>query len=133
MREERVHLALVHDEHGTVIGLLTMEDILEELVGEIEDEYDPERADLLQEEHGRLMVDGHAPIRAVAERLGVELEEHHETTVGGYLSERLARVPDAGETLELDGHCFEIVGVEGTPITKVAASQPSGRHGAEPS
>jgi CBS domain containing-hemolysin-like protein len=134
MREERVHLGLVHDEHGTVIGLLTMEDILEELVGEIEDEYDAERADLLREENGRLVVDGQAPIRALAERLGLELEEHHETTVGGYLSERLARVPDAGEVVELDGRRFEILDVEETRVTKVAVHRqhPGGGGGRVP-
>ena len=120
MREARVHLALVHDEHGTVIGLLTMEDILEELVGEIEDEFDPDRAELFHEANGRLRVDGQMPIRILAERLDLELEEHHETTVGGYLSEQLARVPDAGEVVEFHGYLFEILGVDETRITEVA-------------
>jgi magnesium and cobalt exporter, CNNM family len=120
MRERRVHLALVHDEHGTVIGLLTMEDILEELVGEIEDEFDPHRAELFHEEDGRLCVDGQTPVRALAERLGFELEEHHEATVGGYLSEQLARVPDVGEVVDCHGHRFEILSVDETRITEVA-------------
>src|SRR5215218_1129237 len=64
MRERRVHLALVHDEHGTVIGLLTMEDILEELVGEIEDEFDRDEAEVFSQRGRRLHVDGEAPIRA---------------------------------------------------------------------
>jgi len=123
MREKRVHLALVHDEHGTVIGLLTMEDILEELVGEIEDEFDPARAELLYEgADGRLRVDGQTPIRALAERLDFEVEGHHETTVGGYLLEQLARVPEVGEVVERHGHRFEVLGVEETRITEVAVS-----------
>jgi CBS domain containing-hemolysin-like protein len=119
MREERVHLAsrssnsrkkaLVHDDHGTVIGLLTMEDILEELVGEIEGEFDLARAELFHEEDGRLWVDGQTPIRALAERLRFELEVHHEKTVSRYLLEQLARVPDVGEVIECHGHRFEIV------------------------
>jgi CBS domain containing-hemolysin-like protein len=120
MREGRVHLALVHDEHGTVIGLLTMEDILEELVGEIEDEFDADRTELFHEEDGRLYLDGGTPTRALAERLDVELEGHHETTVGGYLSEQLGRVPDVGEVVECHGHRFEILAVTETQITKVA-------------
>jgi CBS domain containing-hemolysin-like protein len=120
MRERRVHLALVHDEHGTVIGLLTMEDILEELVGEIEDEFDPDRPELFYEEGGRVCTDGHTPIRALAERLHFELEEHHETTVGGYLSEQLGRVPEVGEVVEFQGFDIEILAVEETRITKVA-------------
>jgi CBS domain containing-hemolysin-like protein len=120
MRERRVHLALVHDEHGTVVGLQTMEDILEELVGEIEDEFDRDLAEPFTERDGRLYVDGEAPIRSLAERLKFELDEHHETTVGGYLSDQLARVPDAGEVIECHGHRFEIVAADETQITEVA-------------
>jgi len=120
MREKRVHLALVHDEHGTVIGLLTMEDILEQLVGHIEDEFDPEQAEFVREEGGRLYVEGQMPVRALAERLGLELEGHHEATVGGYLSEQLGRVPDPGETIDFLDHRFEILEVADTLITSVA-------------
>jgi CBS domain containing-hemolysin-like protein len=127
MRERRVHLALVHDEHGTVIGLLSMEDILEELVGEIEDEFDPDRAELFHEQNGRLWVNGEAPVRALAARLDFELEGHHETTVGGYLSEPLARVPSHGEVVESHGHRFEILAVEETRITEVAVLGRTGR------
>jgi len=127
MRERRVHLALVHDEHGTVIGLLSMEDILEELVGEIEDEFDPARAELFREEGGRLRIDGQTPMRAVAERLDLELENHHETTVGGYLLEELARMPEVGDVVECQGLRFEILGVEETRITEVAVPTPGRR------
>jgi CBS domain containing-hemolysin-like protein len=129
MREERVHLALVHDEHDTVIGLLTMEDILEELVGEIEDEFDPDRTELAHEEDGRLCVDGQMPIRALAEHLDFELEGHHETTVGGYLSEQLARVPAIGEVVECHDHRFEILAVTETQVTKVAVMPQAARAG----
>ncbi len=129
MRERRVHLALVHDEHGTDIGLLTMEDILEELVGEIEDEFDRERGELFREQDGRLYVDGQAPIRVLAERLDFQLEGPHETTVGGYLLEQLARVPDAGEIIKCHGHRFEILDVEETRITEVAVLGEAGQEG----
>lgn len=127
MREERVHLALVHDEHGTVIGLLTMEDILEELVGEIEDEFDPDRTELVHEEGGRLCVDGQMPIRALAGSLDFELEGYHETTVGGYLSEQLARVPGIGEVVECHGHRFEILAGTETQVTKIAVMPQASR------
>jgi CBS domain containing-hemolysin-like protein len=122
MREQRVHLSLVHDEHGTVIGLLTMEDILEELVGEIEDEFDAERAELVREEDGRLVLAGQAPVRVLAERLGMEINDQHETTVGGYLSSQLARTPEVGELVESGGRSFEILGVDETLITEVAVA-----------
>jgi CBS domain containing-hemolysin-like protein len=119
MRERRLHVGLVHDEHGTVIGLLTMEDILEELVGEIEDEFDERRQDYFDEHDGRLEIDGQAPVRAVADRLGVELDEHHETTIGGYLSEQLGRVPDVGETVECLERNVEILAVEETRVVRL--------------
>jgi CBS domain containing-hemolysin-like protein len=120
MREQRLHVGLVHDEHGTVIGLVTMEDILEELVGEIEDEFDERQEDYLSEQDGRLIVDGQAPVRALADRLAVELDEHHETTVGGYLSEQLGRVPEVGETVECLGRNVEILAVDETRISQLA-------------
>jgi CBS domain containing-hemolysin-like protein len=124
MREQRQHVALVHDEHGTVVGLLTMEDILEELVGEIEDEFDERHEDHFgADDDGRLLVEGQAPIRALAERLGFDLDEHHETTVGGYISGRLARVPEPGETVELHGHRAEILSVDETRIATVAVDE----------
>src|SRR5215203_591307 len=120
MREQRGHLALVHDEHGTVVGLLTMEDILEELVGEIEDEFDEGKEDQFREVDGVLEVDGRAPVRALAERLNWTLEEHHESTVGGYLSEQSGRVPESGEVVECQGWRIEIRAVEETRITRLA-------------
>jgi CBS domain containing-hemolysin-like protein len=120
MRAERQHLALVHDEHGTVLGLLTMEDIIEEIVGEIEDEFDSEREDLWHREDGRIVIDGAAPVRPLAQRLGVELGGHHESTLGGYLSEQLGRVPEVGETVEALDQELEILGVRETRVTEVA-------------
>jgi CBS domain containing-hemolysin-like protein len=120
MRRERRHIALVHDEHGTVVGLVTLEDILEELVGEIEDEFDPEHREPIRDEDGVLVVDGDATTREVADRLGFELEPHHETTIGGYLSEELGRVPRPGEEIALHGLHFEVRGVEGTLVTELA-------------
>lgn len=123
MREQRLHLGLVHDEHGTVVGLLTMEDILEELVGEIEDEFDEDGEEHFRESDGRLHVDGQAPVRALAERLDWELNEHHESTVGGYLSEQLGRVPEVGEVVECHGHKVEILAIEETRIVSLAISK----------
>src|SRR3954463_7951340 len=67
MRRERRHIGLVHDEHGTVVGLITLEDILEEIVGEIDDEFDPERRDAIRVEGERILIDGGAPAREVAD------------------------------------------------------------------
>jgi CBS domain containing-hemolysin-like protein len=120
MRRERRHIALVHDEHGTVVGLITLEDVLEELVGEIEDEFDPEAREPIRVEGDTIVIEGSAPARDVAERLGFELEGHHETTIGGYLSEELGRVPRPGEEVALHGRRFKVLGVDETRVTALA-------------
>jgi CBS domain containing-hemolysin-like protein len=119
LRSDRQHLALVEDEHGTVVGLVTLEDVLEEIVGEIEDEFDLEEVELLSHDGEATLVDGHAPLRLVAERLGLQLEEPHEATVGGHLLERLGRVPEPGEEVELDGRQAEVSRVEGARIARL--------------
>ena len=91
-----------------------------ELVGEIEDEFDEGEEDQFREVDGVLEVDGRAPVRALAERLNWTLEEHHESTVGGYLSEQSGRVPESGEVVECQGWRIEIRAVEETRITRLA-------------
>jgi putative hemolysin len=120
MRRERRHIALVHDERGTVIGLLTLEDLLEELVGDIEDEFDPRGRELVRTEDGRLMIDGETPLRTLARRVDVDLDDQHEATVGGYVAQRVGRLPEVGEIVQLDGVRLEVCAVEGTRVTQFA-------------
>ncbi len=123
LRQERRHIALVVDEHGTVVGLLTLEDVLEELVGEIEDEFDPEQEALLRREDGALRIDGSAPLRLVAERLTLDLDTAHEATIGGHVIEELGRVPQAGETVELHGTQFEVLRADDVGVEELRARQ----------
>jgi CBS domain containing-hemolysin-like protein len=111
----------VLDEHGTVVGLISMEDILEEIVGEIEDEFDTHARELIRAEEGGLRIDGGAPLRLVAERLGMDIETPHEATIGGHIAERLGRVPEPDELIVVDGAQLRVIGIEGTRITALRA------------
>jgi CBS domain containing-hemolysin-like protein len=119
LRRLREHFALVIDEHGTVVGLITLEDVLEEIVGEIEDEFDAEEREPMREEAEGLVVAGWAPVRLVEERLGVAFTEHHEATIGGVVLERLGRLPEQGEEVELDGVRFAVLGAADARIQEL--------------
>ncbi len=119
LRRQRQHIALVLDEHGTVVGLLTLEDVMEEIVGEIQDEFDPVEVEYLRRENGAWHIDGAAPPRLVAEQLGLEFGEMHEATIGGHLVEELGRVPAAGETVVLEGKPVEVLGADETRVTEL--------------
>jgi CBS domain containing-hemolysin-like protein len=120
LRRGRKHIALVVDEHGTTVGLVTLEDILEEIVGEIEDEFDPESADLVRRVDGAVHIDGSAPVRLVAEELGLDLDEApHEATIGGHLLELLGRVPEQGEVVDLHGVPVQVTRVGEAQVSEL--------------
>jgi CBS domain containing-hemolysin-like protein len=119
MRGKRRHIALVLDEHGTVIGLLTLEDIIEQIIGEIEDEFDVAAEELIVVDDGTMTIDGSAPLRLVAERLGIEIEAPHESTIGGHVVEEVGRVPDEGEIIELYERSFEVCSVDDARVTQL--------------
>jgi len=96
------HIAIVSDEYGGTAGLVTIEDILEEIVGEIRDEYDVEEPEIRQEGATRFWVSGRAPVDELAERLGTDFDVHDVTTVGGLVYELFGRVPHSGETMVHD-------------------------------
>jgi CBS domain containing-hemolysin-like protein len=119
LRRSRQHIALVADEHGTTVGLITMEDILEEIVGEIEDEFDERAQGMIHVEGSDMVVEGGAPLRLVSEELGLGLDTHHEATIGGHILETLGRVPEAGETVQLDGVEAEVTKVGEAAVNEV--------------
>ncbi len=98
------HLAIVVDEYGGTAGLITIEDILEEIVGDIRDEYDSEEPEVESEEGKRFWVAGRVPLDQLTELLGSPMERDDVSTVGGLIFELVGHVPRAGEELQLDGY-----------------------------
>ena len=109
-RANRNHLAIVIDEFGRVAGLITIEDVLEQIVGEIEDEFDVEEdeGDIFALADGTWRVSGDTPVERVAESFGLELHDEDFDTIGGLVSHALGRVPRRGERHELQGLDFMV-------------------------
>jgi CBS domain containing-hemolysin-like protein len=118
-------LALVVDEFGGVCGLVTVEDILEEIVGEIHDEFDEVSPEIVQEKEGVYLVSGRADIDAVKETLHLEVNGSGFETVSGYVLEGVGRIPKAGEVIERDGIRIEVVDADEQRIHKVRFRIPS--------
>jgi CBS domain containing-hemolysin-like protein len=124
LRRERQHLALVVGDDGTVRGVVTLEDVLEEIVGEIADEFDPEGDGQVAETDGGLVVAGSAPLEVVAGRLGLELDGPHAPTIGGHAVELLGRVPEPGERFEVGGRRAEVLAVDQVRVTRLRFERP---------
>ena len=129
-QRKQVQLAIVVDEYGGTAGLVTLEDLLEEIVGEIRDEYDVETEPVVDEGNGSWVFSAKVSIDEMRERLGVEIEPEGFETVGGYVLTRVGRVPAVGETFEIDSLLVEVLEAERRRIHKVrvrrAAPQPVG-------
>jgi putative hemolysin len=118
-QRKQVQIAIVVDEYGGTAGLVTIEDLLEEIVGEIRDEYDVETEPIVDEGNGSFVFSGKVSFDALRERLGVDIEPEGFETVGGYILTRLGRVPAIGETFELDGLAVDVLEAERRRIHKV--------------
>ena len=122
-QRKRLQSAIVVDEYGGTAGLVTVEDLLEEIVGEIRDEYDVEVERIVDEGSGKFLFSGSVHVEEMASLMKVEIEGQGFETVGGYLLSRLGRVPAVGEHLEVDGLDVEIVETEQRRITRVRMSR----------
>jgi putative hemolysin len=122
-QQKRVQLAIVVDEYGGTAGLVTVEDVIEELVGEIRDEYDSEAEPIVRESDEKYVFSAKVAIGELADRLGVEVEDGEFETVGGYVLARVGRVPGVGERFTFDGMDVEILEAERRRIHKVRLSR----------
>jgi CBS domain containing-hemolysin-like protein len=107
-QRERRHMAMVVDEYGGIQGIITLEDVLEEIVGEIDDEMDSDETHLTRQTDGSLACRGMADLRAVFTELGIDATGIDSKTVSGFLAERLGGVPKGGQQLEFGGFRFKV-------------------------
>jgi magnesium and cobalt exporter, CNNM family len=119
MQQEKFHIALVYDEYGSTSGLVTLEDLIEELVGEITDEYDREEPEMEPVGDGSYRVSGKCSIDEVNELLDVELPDEEWDTVAGLVLDVLGTIPEEGQSVSFDGLTFTAEQVQGRRIAKV--------------
>ena len=127
MQMEKIHLAVVIDEYGGTAGLVTVEDIVEEIVGNIFDEYvQEEEEDIAQVSDGRFQISGTADLADVEEELGITLEDAEDyETLGGFLIGKLGRIPEENDQIEIreQGYLFRAVGTDEKRIDKVTVTK----------
>jgi putative hemolysin len=119
LQKRRSHLALVIDEHGSLSGLVTLEDLIEQIVGEIQDEYDWEERPVERQRDGSMVVEGTLSASELRETHDVPLPEGEFETVAGFILAELGRVPKGGEVVESGPYRYTVVDVEKNRISKV--------------
>lgn len=133
LKQRRSALALVLDEYGQVAGVVTLEDLLEELVGDISDETDDADAPIVRMEDGSYLADGLLPFSDAREQLGLpaaaeELaREHGFETLAGFVLALLGRIPAVGETAAWEGYTFQVMDMDGRRIDKIQVRPPASR------
>ena len=130
LKVKRLHMAIVIDEYGGTSGLVTLEDLIEEIVGEIEDEYDFEEEKLVEVSPGEILVPARLEIDEIEDYFGLELDEGNFTTVGGWIASNIGRIPKNGEHFQFDDLQVRIEQADERRVRKVrimrAASSDNG-------
>jgi len=120
MQRDKVHIAVVVDEYGGTAGIVTLEDLVEEIVGEIRDEYDVEQELVLPVSENEALMDARVPFEDVRETFDLDVEPSEDyATLGGFITNQLGRFPRAGESVESGGVRFTVESVEGKRIRRV--------------
>ncbi len=124
LQERRVHIAIVVDEYGGVSGLVTIEDLLEEIVGEIQDEFDVGEPEIQEISETEFLMDARTSIDELDRIFQVEIDGDGFDTVGGFLYQRLGKIPSAGDAVEFDGLRIEVVSTVGRRLKKLRVVRP---------
>jgi CBS domain containing-hemolysin-like protein len=119
MRRHRTHMVVVADEYGGTAGLITMEDVLEEIVGDIHDEYDVERPHIQRIDNNSYEFDGRVLVEDVAEVLHIDISNPEEDTIGGYIFGQLGRPPEVGDQVQVHDFVFKVSEIVGYRVVRV--------------
>jgi putative hemolysin len=138
MRRERVHLAIVADEYGGTAGIVTLEDLVEELIGDITDEYDSDEAPATRLPQGEVEVDGLLNLDEFAEQTGIRLPEGPYETVAGFVLAARGALPAPGDTVTIPGYTVTVTEMDGRRIARLRVTpdpepvpEPASEPGAE--
>lgn len=125
MQNEKIQMAIVIDEYGQTAGLLALEDILEEIVGKIQDEYDEEESYIKENGQDEYIIDGMMPLDELEEQLGITMDDEVFDTVNGFVIARLEHIPEDGEEFEFEykGYVFKILEAKNMMVQSVRASK----------
>jgi CBS domain containing-hemolysin-like protein len=118
-RREKQHMAIVIDEYGDTEGIVTLEDLLEEIVGDIEDEFDLPDTSIERVDETHIRIDGTYTIDDFNEEFGTELGQEDFNTMAGLVFGELGRAPEVGDEVRTDGLCLTVVEIDGTRILKI--------------
>jgi putative hemolysin len=116
MRKKRIHLAIVNDEFGGTAGIVSLEDIIESLVGEIEDEFDQPLREIVRQKDGTYLIDGQTEISDVTEKFHIPLKGQGYTTIGGLVFGLLGHEPRIADSVQIGNITLEVVKIEGKRI-----------------
>jgi putative hemolysin len=129
MRRENQHMAIVVDEYGGTDGIVTLEDLIEEVIGEIYDEYDADVVPEQEEPGGPQEVDGLLNLDDFTEATGLRLPEGPYETVAGYVLAELGRLPEVGDTIEVEGRALTVLELDGRRIARLSVDRPPAPEG----
>lgn len=121
-KRKRIHLAIVIDEYGGTSGLITIEDLLEEIVGDIQDEYDREESLLTINPDGSIIADGRLPVEELEEHFDIQIERDNFDSVGGLAFHLTGKIPAIGDTINGSGLCMKIIDADLRRVKKVSIS-----------
>jgi putative hemolysin len=120
LQKGRMHMAIVVDEYGGTAGLVTIEDLIEEIVGEIQDEYDVEPQMVEQVSDNEIKVDARVPLDDINDALATHWEAEDSDTVGGFVYEQLGRIPEPGDKVELGQYVITVLSTEGARLKQLS-------------